>query len=201
MEQSAKSSVDLNGGSQLKQHDSINNRFPQYVDRVRNLEVELCLKEAEDRLTKQHEIHAAAIQELREKYEIQMKLNRDEIEAVHATKIRAVQNDAEHNKAALSATIKELKISQDQFDDNNAKTVILEQINLSLHDRIAGLQSALENECFRSTKYNIEIERLRKEIAMHLDEHRELMNAKKSLARQILMSNFLSVLEIQTAQP
>lgn len=188
MEQSSKSVP--NGVNKLEKQDSINNRFARYVDRVRNLEAEnreRCLKEAEDQLAEQHEVHANAIQELREKYENQMKSNREEIEAVYSIKIKAAQDEAQRNKVALSDMLKELKIAQDRIDDNNGKTVILEQINLSLHNRIRELQLQLDNERSRSTRYHAEIDRVREEMTMHLDEHRELMNTKQSLSREILL--------------
>lgn len=188
MEQSVKSTEVTNEKPQLNKPGSMNNRLARYIDRVRNLEVENSerfAKEAADRLAAQHEAHANAIQELREQYENQMKLNREEIEGVFNAKISAVQNGAQQNKVSLTDALEELKNAQNRIDDTNAKVVILEQINSSLHDRISGLQLALENERARSAKSQIEINRLREEMALHLEEHQELLDTKHSLALEI----------------
>lgn len=177
-----------NEETKLNRQESMNNRFARYIDRVRNLEVEnkqRLLRETEDRLAEQHDQHSIRIQELREKYEAQLKSNREEIEAVYATKIKVVQSGAEQYKKSLNEALTELKTAQDRIDDSNGKIVILEQINLSLHNRITDLQSALEGERARSTNCLEEIHRLRKEIELRLDEHKETMNAKNALALEI----------------
>lgn len=188
MEQSVKSTEITAEKSQLNKPASMNNRLAKYIDRVRNLEVEnreRFAKEAADRLAAQHEAHSNAIQELRDQYEKQMKLNREEIEGVYNAKINAVKNGAQQNKASLNDALEELKNAQNRIDDSNAKVVILEQINSSLHDRISGLQSALESERSRSAKSQTEINRLREELALHLEEHQELLKTKHSLALEI----------------
>ncbi len=188
MEKSAE--MVTNDEIKLSKQESMNNRLARYIDRVRHLEVEnrtRCLKEAEDRLNEQHETHTNRIQELREKYENQMKLNREEIKAVYDTKIKAVRDGAQRDKNLLADALKELKSAQDRIDDSNAKIVILEQINLSLHDRFGGLQSALESERSRSAKCHTEINRLREEIALQLEEHQDLLVAKHSLAMEITL--------------
>lgn len=196
MEKTVKSSSENN---QLNKEESVNNRLARYIGRVRNLEVEnreRFLKEADNRLTEQHETHANAIQELREKYENQMKSNRDEIEAAFGAKIKTVQNGSQRDKDALTDKLKELKTAQNRIDDSNAKVVILEQINLSLHDRISGLQSSLESERLQTAKSLTEIDRLREEMAMHMEEQQELMDAKHSLALEIsLYDKLLTVAE------
>lgn len=189
-------SVKPTENTQLNKQDSMNNRLARYIDRVRNLEVESrerLLKQADDRLAEQRETHTNSIQELREKYESQMKSNREEIEAVFEAKIKNVQNGSQRDKEALTDAVKELKSAQNRIDDTNAKVVILEQINSSLHNRISDLQSALENERSRSAKSQMEINRLSEEIADHWTKHQELMEAKQSLAIEIsLYSKLLS---------
>lgn len=188
MERSVKSTEVTSENDQLNAQESMNNRLARYIDRVRKLEVEnreRFLKEADNRLAEQHETHANAIQELREKYENQMKTNREEIEALFGAKIKVVQNGSQRDKEALTAALNELKTAQNRIDDSNAKVVILEQINSSLHDRIDDLQTALESERSRSAKSLIEIDRLREEMAMHMEKHQEVMDAKHSMALEI----------------
>lgn len=188
MEKSVTPKEITNGVSQLKRQNSMNNRLARYIDRVRNVEVEnreRFLKEAEEQLAKQRETHANAIQELHENFESQMKANREEIEALFDTKIKTIQNGAQRDKDALNDALEELKTAQNRIDDSNSKIVILEQIISSLHDRISDLHSALESERARSAKGQTEINRLREEMALHLEEHQELIAAKQSLALEI----------------
>lgn len=194
MYKSTKSSDKTTEDSPLTKEKIIQNRLAQYIDRVKNLEVEnrqRFLKEADDRLAAQQEAHANDIQELREKYEIQMKTNREELEAVFDTKIQTLQNGSQRDQNALSDALKELNTTQNRVDDSNGKVVILEQINSSLHGRISDLQSALDNERSRSAKSQSEITRLRDEMDLQLREYQELMNAKNSLAVEIAAYNKL----------
>lgn len=188
MEQSVKSPEVINEESQLKQQDSMNNRFARYVGRVRNLEVEnreRCLKEVEGRLTEQHEVHTNAIQELHQKFEDQMTANREEIEDAFAKIMLAANDRAQQNRAALSETLTKLQASKDQYENNNDKIVILEQINLSLHNRIGDLHATLEKERDRSAKSHAEIDRLHEEIRFHAKQYRRLTGTRKSLTREI----------------
>lgn len=174
----------------MAKQESINNRFARYIDRVRNMEVEnreRLLKEAEERLAEQHEIHSNRIQELREKYERQMKINREEIEAIYEAKIQAVQNAAQKDKSTLADALAELKNTQDRNDKVNEKIAIVEQVNLSLHNRIDDLKSALENERSRVVSGVNEIDRLRGEIELRLEEHQIMLQAKQGLANEILL--------------
>lgn len=187
MEKSVKLSETKSENKLVKQ-DSMNNRLARYIDHIRSREVEdreRVLKEADDRLAEQHEAHANAIQELREKYENLMKSNREEIETVFATKIATLQNASRRDKEALTDALEELKSAQDRVDASNAKIVILEQINSSLHDRIGDLQSTIEKERSRSSKSQNEINHLREEMALLLEQHKELMDAKQSLALEV----------------
>lgn len=191
----------MNKSSEITKEDSpltkekiIQHRLAQYIDRVKKLEVEnrqRFLQEADDRLAEQQKAHANDIQELREKYEIQMKTNREEIEAVFDTKIQALENGSQRDKDALSDALKELNIAQDRVDDSNAKVVMLEQINSSLHARISDLQLALDNERSRSEKSQTEINRLREDMTLQLEEYQELLDAKNSLAVEIAAYNKL----------
>lgn len=181
------SSVELTNTS-LSRQEAIKERLARYIDCVKNLEVEnkdRFVKEADDRLAVQQETHANDIQELREKYELQMKSNREEIEALFETKMKTLQNASKRDKEALTDALKEMNIAHNRIDDSSARILILEQINSSLHGRVNDLQSVLESERTRSAKSQTEINRLREEMALQLEEYQELMDKKNSLAVEI----------------
>lgn len=163
---------------------SINNRLARYIDRMRHLEVEnnqRFLKDADE----QHEAHTKALQDLRDQYEGQMRSNRDEIDALFDTKMKTLQNTSQRDKEGLSDALRELSVSNKRIDESNAKVGILEQINSSLHDRIRDLQSALDGERSRSEKSQTEINRLREEMALQLEQYQELLDVKNSLRLEI----------------
>ncbi|KAJ6646900.1 Lamin Dm0 [Pseudolycoriella hygida] len=144
------------------------------------------ISEIDGRLAEQYEAKLQqSLQELREQYEAQMRCNRDEIESLFDVKIKNVQNAAQRDKQALNTALEELRVTHSRNSGINARITELEQMNSSLNDRIRDLQLVLDGERARTAECEAEINRLREEMALQMQEYQDLMDIKVSLDLEI----------------
>lgn len=151
------------------------------------------ISEIDGRLCEQYEAKLQqSLQELREQYEGQMRGNRDEIEMLYENKIKNLQSAANRNSAAASSAIEELRATRTRIDGLNARISDLESTNASLNARIRELEQLLDHE---RARHNVEIaaldaelQRMRDEMALQLQEYQDLMDIKVS-RRQVWSYN------------
>lgn len=143
---------------------------------------QLDITEIDGRLAEQYEAKLSqSLQELREQYEAQMRNNRDEIELLFETKLKNVQSAAQRQSKANSATLEELRLSRSRYDGVQARLSELESINSGLNARIRELEQLLDGEQQRRLDDESELQRLRDEMALQLQEYQDLMDIKVKL--------------------
>lgn len=148
------------------------------------------ISEIDGRLTEQYEAKLQqSLHELRDQYELQMRINREDIEGLYENKIKALQNQINRNSNASSAVHEELRLSRSRAEGLNGKITDLELSNSSLASRIRDLEALLETERARYHRdlqsVEAELTRMREEMAHQLMEYQDLMDIKVSLDLEI----------------
>lgn len=141
------------------------------------------ISEIDGRLSEQYEVKLQqSLQELRDQYECQMRINRDDIELLYEQKIKNLQAAANRNSGVVANAMEELKESRARIEGLNLRITELETSNSGLVTRIRDLEKMLDNERARheSEMQNneIEMQRMRDQLSQQLQEYHDLMDIK-----------------------
>lgn len=148
------------------------------------------ISEIDGRLTEQYEAKLQqSLHELREQYEGQMRGNREEIEGLYENKIKGLQAQISRGSSASSAIHEELRLARTRAEGLNQKITDLENTNSILNARIRELEASMESDRARFHRdlqsVELELNRLREEMAQQLLEYQDLMDIKVSLDLEI----------------
>lgn len=148
------------------------------------------ITEIDGRLAQEYEAKLQqSLQELRDQYEGQMRVNRDEIELLYEQKLKNLQSAANRNSQAASSTLEELRIQKTKYDSLSGRINELEGMKNALQDRIRDLEKIIESERQRHhenvASLEAELNRLREEMGVQLQEYQDLMDIKVSLDLEI----------------
>lgn len=141
------------------------------------------ISEIDGRLSEQYEVKLQqSLQELRDQYQTQMRINRDDIELMYEQKIKNLQAAANRNNGVVANAMEEVKESRSRIENLNVRINELENSNGTLASRIRDLEKMLDNERARHEaeihNSEIEIQRMREQLSQKLREYHDLMDIK-----------------------
>ncbi|KAI9555121.1 lamin-like protein [Daphnia sinensis] len=137
------------------------------------------------------------LQELRDQYESQIQQSRDEVEALYQNKVQDLEEQMKKQRSAASSHYEEVIQTRARLNDCNLKLSELESANAHLKSRIAELERNMESERAAHAKaineasvvYSAmgqgEINRLREQMAVQLQEYQDLMDIRTALDMEI----------------
>lgn len=171
-------------------NDSISVRLARILDHQKHLQTnnnESFRREADTRVIQQQEFHTKELDELREQYEEQLQLNREKLENLMKTKLKAAEIASQRDKEALDHVLKTISVTHNQINESESRVTALEQVKGNLTDRVRNLQTSLKMEQFHATKLEADENQLREELASKIDQYQQLAasEAENSLGLEI----------------